>query len=62
MKYWEISLTSSVLQAGRGASAAPLPEMAGDGSLTPHRGHGRYYFVHSDELLSTFLELEATFL
>jgi hypothetical protein len=54
MKYWKSSLTSSVLLAGRGAIAAPLPEMVGVGSLMP--------IVHSDELVSAFLELEATLL
>jgi hypothetical protein len=36
--------------------------MAGDGPLTPIGGDGRRYVVQSDELLTAFLELEATLL
>jgi len=42
--------------------AAPLPEMAGVGLLTPTKGDGKRYIVQSDELLSAFLELEAMLL
>jgi hypothetical protein len=36
--------------------------MAGDGSWMRIEGDGRRYIVHSDELLSAFLDLEATLL
>jgi hypothetical protein len=59
MKYREIvAVTSSVLLAGHGAIAAPLPEMAGVESLTPI-ARERRYIVHSDELLSALLASEA---
>jgi hypothetical protein len=60
MKYWEPSLTSFTLPARRGAIAALSRRTVGVGSLT-HR-EGRRYIVHSDELLSAFLELEAMLL
>jgi len=41
-----------------GVIAAPLPEMAGAGSLMPIAETGRRYIVQFDELLSAFLELE----
>ena len=47
-----------MLPVGHGAIAAPLPEMAGVGSLMPIGGDGRRYIVHSDELMAAFLELE----
>jgi hypothetical protein len=55
------SLTSSVLLVGRGAIAAPLPEMAGVGLLTLV-AKGAATLLHSDELPSAFLELEAMLL
>jgi len=55
------SLTSSVLLAGHGAIAAPLPETAGVGIVDAHR-EGRRYIVHSDELMTAFLELEVMLL
>jgi hypothetical protein len=45
----------------RGVIAVPLPEMAACWIVDAHR-EGRRYFVHSDELLSAFLELEQTLL
>jgi hypothetical protein len=36
--------------------------MAGAGLLIVHRGDRRRFIVESDELLSAFLELEATLL
>jgi hypothetical protein len=57
MKYWGGSLTSLALPVGRGAIAAPLPEIAAVGIVDAHR-EGRRYIVHSDELVSAFLELE----
>jgi hypothetical protein len=50
-----------VLLGGHGVIAAPLPETAGVGSLTPI-AKGCRYIDHSDELLSAFFELEATLL
>ena len=51
----------AALPVGRCAIAAPLPERAGAGVVDAHR-EGRRYIVHSDELLSAFLELERTLL
>jgi hypothetical protein len=51
-----------VLLVGRAVIAVPLPETAGVGSFDAHRDDGRHYIVHSDELLSAFLELEQTLL
>ena len=59
MKYLEIIADKLSAAGWSWAIAAPLPEMAGAGLLTPHRGDGKRYIVHSDELLSAFLELEA---
>jgi hypothetical protein len=36
--------------------------MAGDGIVDAHKGDGKRYIVHSGELLSAFLALEATLL
>ena len=52
MKYWESSLTSFTLPARRGAIAALSRRWIVDA----HR-EGRRYIVHSDELLSAFLEI-----
>jgi len=43
------------------AIAVPLPEISACWIVDAHR-EGRRYFVHSDELLSAFLELEQTLL
>jgi hypothetical protein len=59
MKYWEIVADKlSARPAGRGDIAAPIPETAGIGLLTPSRRSPLHH--HSDEPLSAFLELEAT--
>jgi hypothetical protein len=47
-----------VLLDGHGVIAAPLPENDWRWIVDAHR-EGRRYIVHSDELLSAFLELEA---
>jgi hypothetical protein len=49
-----------VLPVGHGAIAVRLFETAGVGIVDAHKGDGKRYIVHSDELLSAFLELEAT--
>jgi hypothetical protein len=62
VKYWEI--------VGRKLSAAGWTlgyrsAITRDGwcwTVDAHRGDGRRYIVQSDELLSTFLELEVTLL
>jgi hypothetical protein len=51
-----------VLPVGRGVIAAPLPEMDGWRWIVDAHREGRRYIVHSDELMSAFLELEATLL
>jgi hypothetical protein len=61
MKYWEIIADKLVLLVGRGAIVAPGQKMAGGWIVDAHR-EGRRYIVHSDELLSAFLELEKTLL
>ncbi len=55
------SLTNAVLLVGHRVIAAPLPEMVSVGSSMHHR-EGRRYVVHSDKLLSAFLESETTLL
>jgi len=60
MKYWEI--VADKLSAA-GWSRGYYSAVTRDGwrrIVDPHRGDGRRYVVHSDELLSAFLELEAT--
>ena len=49
-----------MLLASPGVIAALLPEMAGVGSLTPIKATAN--IVHSDEVLSAFLELETALL
>jgi len=52
-----------VLLADHGAITARSHATAGPLDLgRPCRDEGRRYIVHSDELLSAFLELEATLL
>jgi hypothetical protein len=50
-----------VLLVGRGTIAAPSQSTVGDGLFDAH-GYGKRQIVHSDELLSAFLELEQTLL
>ena len=57
MKYWEI--VADKLSAA-GWSRGYYSAVTRDGwrrIVDPHRGDGRRYVVHSDELLSAFLEL-----
>ena len=61
MKYWELiadKLNSNGLVVR--AIAARLRGMAGARSGRAHKSDGRRYIGESDELLSAFLELEAT--
>ena len=60
-KYREIVADSFTLPAGRGAIVAPSHRTAGGGLVHAH-GNGKPQIVHSDELMSTFLELEQTLL
>ena len=61
MKYWEI-IPDKLRAAGWSwAIAAPLPETAGDGSVTPIAKVAATS-SKSGELLSAFLELEAMLL
>src|SRR5207249_6972339 len=60
MKYWEI--VADKLSAA-GWSWGYYSAVTRDGwrwIVDAHRGDGRRHVVHSDELLSAFLELEAT--
>ena len=62
MKYWEI--VADKLSAA-GWSWAYCSAVTRDGwrrVVDAHRDDGRRYIVHSDELLSAFLELEARLL
>ena len=62
MKYWEI-LADKLSAAGWswGYCSAVTPE-GWRWIVDAHRSDGRRFIVHSDELLSAFLELEATLL
>jgi hypothetical protein len=58
MKYWKIISAS-------GSSWGYRSAVTKDGRrwiVDAHKGDGRRYIVHSDELLSAFLELELTLL
>ena len=62
IKYWEI-LADNLSKAG--FSWGYCSAVTRDGwrwIVDAHRGDGRRYIVHSDELLTAFLELEATLL
>jgi hypothetical protein len=62
MKYWEIvadKLSAAVFFVGYCSAVTR------DGwrwTVDAHSGEGRRYIVHSDELLTAFLHLEATLL
>jgi len=56
------SLTSSAPPAGRGVIAARLQKDGWRWIVDAHKGDGKRYVVHSDELLTAFLELEAILL
>jgi hypothetical protein len=57
VKYWEIIADKL---SGAGWSWGYCSAVTRDGRwiVDAHRGDGRRYIVHSDELLSAFLELE----
>ena len=61
MKYWEI--VADKLRAA-GCSSGYYSAVTRDGWhwIVDGRCEGRRYIVHSDELLTAFLELEATLL
>jgi hypothetical protein len=62
MKYWEL-IADKLCAAGW--SWGYCSAVARDGShwiVDAHKGDGKRYIVHSDELLSAFLELEAMLL
>jgi hypothetical protein len=61
MKYWE--LIADELSAA-GWSWAYCSAVTKDGWrwIVDAHGHGKRYIVHSDELLTAFLEMEATLL
>jgi hypothetical protein len=59
MKYWEIIADKLSAAGWSWAIAVPLPE-GWRWIVDAHKGDARRYIVHSDELLSAFLELELT--
>jgi hypothetical protein len=63
LKYLEKSpATSSLPPVSRGAICSAVTGDDWRWIVDAHRDNGRRYIVHSDELLSAFLELEETLL
>jgi len=63
MKYWEI-IADRLSNAGWSWGYTSLTDSAGQMlfNVDTHRGDGRRHIVCTDELLTAFLELEATLL
>jgi hypothetical protein len=51
-----------MLPVGAGATACAVTRKGWHWTVEAYRGDGRRYIVQSDELLTAFLELEATLL
>ena len=61
MKYWKI-LVDKLSAAGWSWGYCSAVTRDGWRWIVDAHGHGRRYIVHSDELLTAFLHLEATLL
>ena len=62
MKYWEIIADKLTALGWTWGYCTVATAIGSHYTVDAHRGDGRRFIVESDELLSAFLELEATFL